>query len=239
MKTGLFAGGMVLACMAAAQVQAQRVLFRADPATDSMQVDYGPNRQFYQHVFLGYAPVVGRPAGPGADLRYFTSAEPFAGIRYKFRLSKAVSTGFDFRYARLVYALEQNSRKQLPTATLHRKESLVFSQLQLEPFIRLGFGRRGNVVGRYLDVSGWGGWAMATSHHTLDQPGFGGSARTVTIERGLSYVRRWSYGVGSRLGAGRYALVGRYRLSDTFTTSASPAYAELPRWLFGLEMGLF
>ncbi|RSK43987.1 hypothetical protein [Hymenobacter rigui] len=229
----------MLAGLAIQGAQAQRVLFRADPATDSMEVNYGPNRKFYQHVFIGYAPVVGRPAGPGADLRYFASAEPFAGIRYKFRLTKGLSTGFDMRYARLAYALEQNSRKQLPTTALHHKESIVLSQVQLEPFLRLGFGRRGNVIGHYVDVSGWGGWTMATSHHTEDQPGTNGSARTVTVERGLDYVRRWSYGVGARAGAGRYALLGRYRLSDTFRGPATAAYAELPRWLIGLELGLF
>ena len=239
MKKGITAGVWLSGFLAATSVQAQRVLLRADPATDSMEVAYGPNRRFYQHVFLGYAPVVGAPAGNGADLRYFTSAEPFAGLRYKFRLTKTVATGFDLRYARLVYALEQNPQKQLPNSQLYYKESLVFSQLQAEPYVRLGFGRRGNVIGHYLDMSGWGGWAMATSHHAESRPGTNGSARTVTVERNLSYVRRWSYGLGARLGAGRYAVLGRYRLSHTFTTSANPAYVELPRWLVGLEVGLF
>jgi hypothetical protein len=233
------AGALLTLLAAVPAAQAQRVLFRADPATDSMQVRYGPNRRFYQHVFLGYAPVAGRPDGSGAELRYFKSAEPFIGVRNKFRLSKAASVGFDVRYARLVYALEQNSQKRLPDATLHQQESIVLSQVQLEPFVRLGFGRRGNVIGRYLDLSGWGGWVMATSHRTEDEPGTNGSARTVVVEHGLPYLRRWPFGVGTRLGSGRYALMARYRLSDTFARGANPAYAELPRWLVGLELGLF
>ncbi|MET4104971.1 hypothetical protein [Hymenobacter sp. UYP22] len=239
MKRTLLLGALATGCLLLPQVQAQRVLLRATPATDSMEVGYGPNRAFFQHLFLGYAAVAGRPAGPGADLRYWASSEPFAGVRYKFKLSKALATGFDVRYARLVYSLEQNSRKQLPTAQLHQQESIVLSQLHLEPYVRLGFGRRGNVIGRYLDVSGWGGWVMASTHRTQDQPGPTGSKRINTVEHGLGYVRRWPYGVGARLGAGRYALLGRYRLSDTFTASANPAYAELPRWLVGFELGLF
>lgn len=241
MNIRLITAGALLALGLAAgpAAQAQRVLFRADPATDSMQVSYGPNRRFYQHLFLGYAPVVGRPAGSGAELRYFKSAEPFIGVRSKFRLTNTASVGFDVRYARLAYALAQNSQKLLPNATLRQQESIVLSQVQLEPFVRLGFGRRGNVIGRYLDLSGWGGWVMATSHRTEDEPGTGGSARTVVVEHGLNYVRRWPFGVATRLGSGRYVLTARYRLSDTFTAGANPAYVELPRWLVGLELGLF
>lgn len=240
MKIYVATAALLLAAAGAGPAaHAQRVLFRADPATDSMQVSYGPNRKFYQHLFMGYTPVAGSPAGPGAALRPFKSAELVIGVRSKFRLTRTVSTGFDVQYARLVYALEQNSRKQLPNPQLHEQESLVLSQVQVQPFVRMGFGRRGNVIGHYLDLSGWGGWVMATSHRTEDQPGTGGSARTVVVEHGLGYLRRWPFGVGARLGAGRYAATARYRLSDTFTAAADPAYVELPRWLVGLELGLF
>jgi len=240
MKLHVATAGLLLAAAAVSPAaHAQRVLFRADPATDSMQVSYGPNRKFYQHLFVGYTPVVGNPAGSGAALRPFKSAELFIGVRSKFRLTQTISTGFDVQYVRLVYALEQNSRKQLPSPQLHEQESLVLSQVQVQPFVRLGFGRRGNVIGHYLDLSGWGGWAMATSHRTEDRPGTGGSTRMVVVEHGLSYLRRWPFGVGARLGAGRYAATARYRLSDTFIVGANPAYVELPRWLVGLELGLF
>jgi hypothetical protein len=226
-------------CLGALSAPAQRVLLRAEPATDSMDVRYGPNRAFFQHVFLGYTPVAGRPAGPGADLQPFSSAELFLGMRYKFKLGNSAAAGFDVRYARLVYALEQNARKVVPSAQRHQRESLVLSQVQLEPYWRLSYGRRGNVIGRYVDVSGWGGWAMAVTHRTEDAPGPTGGKRLTSTEHGLRYLRRWPYGVGARLGAGRYALVGRYRLSRTFTASADPAYVELPRWLVGLELGIF
>ncbi|MCA8830049.1 hypothetical protein [Hymenobacter pini] len=228
----------LLGALAASGAQAQRVLLRAEPATDSMEVSFGPNRAFYRHFFLGYAPVVGQLGGPGADLRPFASNEGFAGVRHKFRLTNTMAAGFDVRYARLVYSLQQNAGKRVPTAQLHQQESLVLSQVQLEPYWRLNYGRRGNVIGHYLDVSGWGGWAMAVTHRTEDRPGPNGSKRVTSTEHGLRYLRRWPYGVGARLGSGRYALVGRYRLSRTFVAGASPEYVELPRWLVGFELGL-
>ncbi|GAB2783335.1 hypothetical protein HNQ93_002291 [Hymenobacter luteus] len=235
----LAGAGLAGMLLLAPEARAQRVLLRADPSADSVRARYGPNRAVYRHLYLGYAPVVGRPEGAGADLRYFKSAEFFVGLRHKFRLSQSVATGVDVRYARLAYHLQQNSRKLLPTPALHHAESVVLSQLQLEPYLRLNFGRRGNVIGHYLDVSGWGGWALGTSHHYEDRPGTGGGKRTVVVERNLSYLHRWPVGVGARLGSGRYAATARYRLSRTFTAQANPAYAELPRWVVGLELGLF
>lgn len=240
MKLLLLTVGLgALSLLSPGAAQAQRVVLRAEPAADSVQVRYGPNRAIFRHLYLGYTPVVGRPQGPGADLRYLRSAELFLGLRHKYRLSGGLAAGFDVRYARLAYHLRQTSGKLLPSPARHHTESLVLSQLQLEPYLRVHLGRRGNVIGRYLDLGGWGGYALGTSHHYEDRPGTGGGKRTVVVERNLGYMQRWSYGLSSRLGSGRYAATARYRLSDTFSREVNPAYPELPRWVVGLELGLF
>ncbi|MBT2558399.1 hypothetical protein J7E24_11435 [Hymenobacter sp. ISL-91] len=218
---------------------AQRVLLRADPATDTIPRRYGPNRNFYQHLYLGYTAVVGAADGPGAPLRYPQSGEVFAGLRNKWRITGATAAGLDARFAYLRYQLRQSSTKQVPTAQPHYRESLGLTQLQLEPFIRLSFGRRGNVIGHYLDVSGWGSWALSSNHSYEDRPGQGQGARTLVREVRPAYLRRWSWGLGARLGTGRYALAGRYRLANTFSSLAPASYPELPRWLLGLEIGVF
>lgn len=216
---------------------AQRVLLRADPPTDTIPGRYGPNRAFYQHLYLGYTAVVGPAAGPGAELRYPQSAEMFAGLRNKWRVTGAAAVGLDARLAYLRYQLRQSSTKLVPSSRLHYRESLGLTQLQLEPFARLSFGRRGNVLGHYVDVSGWGGWALASSHSYEDRPGQGQGSRTLVREVRPAYLSRWNWGLGSRLGAGRYALLARYRLANTFRAPAT--YPELPRWLLGLEVGVF
>lgn len=218
---------------------AQRVLLRADPATDTVPGRYGPNRAFYQHLYLGYTAVVGEADGPGAPLRYPQSGEVFAGLRNKWRVTGATAAGLDARFAYLRYQLRQNGAKQVPTAQPHYRESLGLTQLQLEPFVRLSFGRRGNVVGHYLDLSGWGSWALSSNYSYEDRPGQGQGARTLVREVRPAYLRRWSWGLGTRLGTGRYALVGRYRLANTFNSVAPANYPELPRWLLGIEIGIF
>lgn len=220
--------------------QAQSVLLRGDVAADTLRSDMGPNRTFFSHFYLGYAAVVGEFDGPGAELRYARSGEIFVGMRQKFRLSQAAAVGLDLRYARLVYHLAQNDQKILPTPAQHQRETIALPQTQAEVYGRLNIGRRGNVVGRYLDLTGWGGWIIGSAHHYVDKPGPNGSGRVEVTERKLNYINRWVYGVGARLGSGRYALVGRYRLADSFKDLAdAPRYPEFPRLVLGLEVGLF
>lgn len=227
--------GMAICLLCPASTHAQRVLLHSDVAEDTIYGSFGPNRRFFNHIYLGYLPVVGA-SNPGSDIRYGSSGEFMLGLRNKLRLSEPVSIGLDLRFVRLSYALAQTDHKLLPTPTVHHRESVALSQWQLEGFVRLNAGARGNVVGRYLDLSGWGGWVMGTAHRAEDRPSTG-PRRVQTNERGLPYLRRWPYGVGARLGSGRYAAVARYRLSDTFTPAYQSAYPELPRWTVGLEIG--
>jgi hypothetical protein len=217
---------------------AQRVLLQSTAAKDTIYENYGPNRAFFNHLYFSYLPVVGAAAGAGAPLRYGSSAELAVGVRNKFRLSEPLSTGFDLRFVRRTYDLAQQAGKVLPTSALHHRESLATSEAHIEAFVRLNAGTRGNVIGRYLDLNGWGGWALSTAHRTEDRPG-SGAKKVRTAETGLPYLRRWPYGVGARLGTGRYAAVVRYRLSDTFRTDAPAEFPELPRWTVGLEIGWF
>lgn len=218
-------------------VRAQQVLVQANVANDTVKTQFGPNRSYFGHLYLGYGVVAG-PAMAGAPVHYgLRSSELRGGGRLKFRLSQTFAVNFDLGYAYLRYDLAQQAGKLLPTPALHRAETLGLHQLYSEGSLRLNVGRRGNAVGRYLDLLANGGYVVASSHSTEDEPGPGISS-VETTEHGLPYVRRWTAGVGARFGIDRYALVGRYRLTPTFGT-AYTGWPELPRWLAGIEVGLF
>ncbi|OUJ74503.1 hypothetical protein [Hymenobacter crusticola] len=234
----LLSGLAILPLLGAPMAQAQRVLLQADVAQDTLPTSSGPNRTYFSHLYLGYAAAVGRASGPGVDLQFGRSGELQVGWRNKLRLHQALALGLDLRYARLGYYLKQNDQKTVPTATRYEREHITLSQLQGEAFVRLSAGRRGNAIGRYVDLLGWGGWVMGSSHYYLEAATATAKKRQVT-ERGLRYVQRWPYGVGLRLGSGRYAVTGRYRLSSTFAGAAQSRYPELPRWTVGLELGWF
>ena len=233
-RLGLVLGLSGLALPAA---RAQQVLVQANVADDTMKTTFGPNRRYFGHAYVGYGLVAG-PAGSGAALRSgLRSSELRGGARLKVRFTQAVALTLDLGYGYQRYDLAQNDQKTVPTLAQHRRESLGLHQLYSEIGLRLNAGRRGNAVGSYLDLLAGGGWVAATSHTTDDDPGPGiGSVETT--EHGLPYLRRWTSGVGARLGFDRYALVGRYRLSSAFGT-AYAAWPELPRWVLGVEVGLF
>ena len=232
-------GGLVLGLLALARpaAHAQQVLVQANVADDTIKTTFGPNRRYFAHGYLGYGLVAG-PAGSGAALRYgLRSSELRAGGRFKVRFTQAVAVTLDLGYAYLRYDLAQNDQKTVPTAAPHHRESLGLHQLYSELGLRLNVGRRGNAVGSYLDLLAGGGWVAGTSHSTEDDPGPGiGSVETT--ERGLPYLRRWTGGVGARLGFDRYALVGHCRLSPAFGAEYA-AWSELPRWVLGVEVGVF
>jgi len=219
-------------------VQAQQVLVEANVADDTIKTTFGPNRRYFGHVYGSYGLVAGASGGSGARLRYgLSSLEAQLGGRLKRRFSQTLALNLDLRYAYQQFSLAQNAPKTVPTPTLHKSESLSLHHIQSELSLRLNAGRRGNVIGRYLDLLAYGGWVAGTAHTTEDEPG-PGIKSVETTERGLPYLQRWTGGVGARLGSDRYALVTRYRLSSAFR----PEYAtfpELPRWVIGLELGWF
>ena len=215
----------------------QQVLVQANVADDTVKTTFGPNRRYFGHVYLGYGLVAGQ-AGTGAEVQHGgASAELRGGGRFKTRFSQALAVNLDLGYSYLRYELEQNAQKLVPSPALHRREGLGLHQIYSEISLRLNAGRRGNSVGRYVDLLAGGSWVAATRHVTEDEPA-PGISRVETTEYGLPYLRRWTGNAGIRLGIDRYALAARYRLSPAF----GPAYAawpELPRWVVGLEIGLF
>ncbi|MCC3157022.1 hypothetical protein LJ737_07220 [Hymenobacter sp. 15J16-1T3B] len=234
---GLGLAGALLV-LPAAPARAQRALLSTDVAADTARQTYGPHRRHFRHLYLAYLPVLGQPAGRGADLRPWNSAETVLGLREKLQLTPLLAVGADVRYVFVRYGLAQKADKMLPDPLLHHREALLLHRTDLEGWARLRFGRAGNTVGRYLDVSGWGGWVAATAHRTEDEPNSGRAKRVKTTETGLPYLRRWTYGAGTRLGSQRLALTARYRLSDTFRGPVAAAVPELPRWTVGLEIGV-
>ena len=228
---------VALLAVAPAAARAQQVLVQANVADDTVKTAFGPNRRWFGHGYVALGLVAG-PSEAGAQLRPgFLSADARLGGRLKLRLGQSVALCGDLAYAYLRYELAQEAGKLVPAPALHRRETLALHQLATEIGLRLNYGRRGNAVGRYLDLMAGGSWAVGTRHTTEDVPAPGiGSVETT--ETGLPYLRRFGGSAGGRLGFDRYALVARYRLSPAFARGYA-AWPELPRWVIGFEVGLF
>ena len=226
---------MLLALLAAPAARAQQVLLQTDVARDTVPARTGPNRRYFGHLYGGYALAIGGSelgTSPG-----FSSAELQLGGRLKRRLGPYLAFNADLRYAYLRYTLADDVQRPAPFAMPHDRESLSYHQLQGEASVRLNPGRRrGNVVGRYVDVLAYGGPALAATH-TTDDPA--ASGRLEVVAHQPDYLTRWLGGVGVRVGSNSVALVGRYRLSDALRATGPVALPEPPRWVLGIEIGWF
>jgi hypothetical protein len=227
-------GAALLALLLAGPAaRAQQVLLQTDVANDTIPNRTGPNRRYFGHLYVGYALAAGSSAlgvRPGA-----ASSELQVGGRLKRRLSSVFALNADLRYAYLRYGLDPEVTRPAPFGPGFDSQVLSYHQVQGEASLRLNPARRrGNTVGRYLDLLAYGGWAVTTNYAT-EGPNPGGGRLEVVAHR-PDYLARWQGGIGARLGSNSLALVGRYRLSDAVR---GPGLPEPPRWLLGLEVGWF
>ncbi len=227
-------GAALLALLLAGPAaRAQQVLLQTDVANDTIPNRTGPNRRYFGHLYVGYA----LAAGPSAlGVRHgAASSELQLGGRLKRRFTSLFALNTDLRYAYLRYGLDPDIARPAPFGPRFDSQVLSYHQVQGEASLRLNPARRrGNTVGRYLDLLAYGGWAFTTNYAT-EGPGPSGGRLEVVAHR-PDYLARWQGGVGARLGSNSLALVGRYRLSQALGGSGLP---EPPRWLLGLEVGWF
>ena len=232
---GLRLGAVLLALLLAGPAaRAQQVLLQTDVANDTIPNRTGPNRRYFGHFYVGYALAAGSSVlgvRPGA-----ASSELQVGGRLKRRLSSVFAFNTDLRYAYLRYGLDPEVARPAPFGPGFDSQVLSYHQVQGEASLRLNPARRrGNTVGRYLDLLDYGGWAFSTSYAT-EGPNPSGGGRLEVVAHRPDYLARWQGGVGARLGSNSLALVGRYRLSEALR---GPGLPEPPRWLLGLEVGWF
>ena len=222
---------VVLAAGPAAR--AQQVLLQTDVAHDTLPARTGPNRRYFGHLYAGYALAVG-PSALG--MKYGLSSSEFQlGGRLKRRVGGFLALNADLRYAYLRYGLAPAVARPALFGSGFDSQLFSYHQVQGEVSLRFNPGRRrGNTVGRYLDLLAYGGRALATTYATQGPAPGGGQLEKVAHEP--PYLARWLAGVGVRVGSNSLALVGRYRISNALMSNGLP---EPPRLVLGIEVGWF
>tara|TARA_B100001109_G_C18854535_1_gene470988 strand:+ start:583 stop:1323 length:741 start_codon:yes stop_codon:yes gene_type:complete len=196
----------------------------------------GPNLDHYSHIFLGYGYIIGPSEKDSADVRGYKSSTFMLGYLFKWRLAKFSEIGFSATYHYSSFHLKQDSMKAVPTKQLHRKEKIVFNNIQLAPFHRIKLTNKHHSNGTFIDMGGYFGYHYRTKHQTRENNLNTGARRTRTVNLGLKYVDDFSYGLLARIGFNRIMLYARYRISNHFTPSSD--LPELPRFEAGLKLGI-
>ena len=144
--------------------------------------------------------------------------------------------GFDVAYHYSSFHIKQDSFKIVPNPTLHKREKLVFNNVQVVPFQRFKLRNKHHSTGIFIDLGGYGGWNYRIKHQTVERNQAPGAGRTKTVNQKLSYTQDFSYGAIARIGFNRIVFYGRYRISDLFTPSSG--LPELPRFDVGMTIGI-
>jgi hypothetical protein len=120
----------------------------------------------------------------------------------------------------------------LPNRITHEEEKFVFNNIELEVFNRINFGKRGDIVGFYIDFGPYINYVFSARFKTFEN-----SDNIKTVYKNLDYTSPYEIGIKARLGIDRYNLFASYRLSDMFIKKYN--YPELSKLIIGLQIGFF
>jgi hypothetical protein len=203
----------------------------------------GPNYRHFGHLFIGFGFYI--PDGGDFEVEtkaIFTTSFEF-GWRYKLKLTNWLAIGTGINYYNDIFNIKQVDDKVVPTNIKHSKERLRYNNLGTEIYMRFNFGKRGNVIGRFLDVGAYGNWAFAVNHMYEDKsnsqlPYMAGSERVILYH--LSYVEKYNYGLKARIGINRYVITAMYRMNDLLTQEYRDDVGDyyFPKLAVGFELGL-
>lgn len=201
---------------------------------DNMVGKRGPNLKNFSHFYLGFGFIVGSSDSVGSDVIAGKSTNFVFGYRYKLRVNNFFAIGCEAAFDSYSFALKQNATKITPDTIIHDKEQLNLGNLGLAGYMRFNYGKRGNRVGNFVDIGGYGDYRISGVNFTRDKLDNDNVVKTRISH--LDYFNPINYGALARIGFNRYVIYGTYRLSDIFESSYN--YPELPRLTIGLQIGL-
>jgi hypothetical protein len=212
---------------------AQEEILEMNPAVDTIEPVKGPNRKHFVHPFMSFGLCI--DAGEtGAQVKQPRVDQFSFGVRYKRRIAEHFAWGWDLAYNVNDFSLKQDVTKTTPDPILYDSQRMIFNIAQAGLFLRLNYGKRGNTLGKYIDLAGYGDAVIAhtlyTKYHLLD------NSVVRSRRSGLGYFQRLNYGAQVRFGFKKVIIYGQYRISDMFYKPEN--LAELPRIIAGIQFSL-
>ncbi len=234
---------VVLLFVGLTYVKSQTVLVDEKPSELYKVSKWGKNRTNYMHFYMGLGSVVSQPEGRAFEITPGLSYQGKFGLRYKLRFCNFYAWGLDLSISGNRNLIKQNTKNFFPDTLIHKKEVFSFQTLGLEYFNRFNFGKRGNQVGKFLDLGVWGNWLYVPKQVFWDEHSnlINGASKSKTELWDLNYTTDFHWGVSARLGINRWVLYGTYRMSDIFNSKFhnSSISVEPSRLIVGLEVGFF
>lgn len=227
-------------------ILAQDVLLEENPEENySSEENFGPNQTHFIHTYINLGFAASNSEGDGANILYGASHEINYGIRYKLRLAEFLALGADIGYNYSVFYMKQEEGKLIPETELHKKEKFKLQKASASVFFRINYGKRGNIIGKYFDLGGYGSYSYSVTRQYTDMyqstiP-YLDHEYTIFTEKNLNYFEKINYGAIFRIGFDKFSLYGKYRVSNLFTQDfkTGVSSSELPRIEAGVELSIY
>jgi len=239
-------------CLFTVNLFSQTELLSEEVNSETFKQDnYGKNNKSYTHWYLGFDFFVPTDATKEFKSEYGKSHNFNIGYRYKFKITNWLAFGADLDYIfakhYLNYPLFLDSVDNLADKT-YGNQKLKINYIGGDIYMRLNFGRRGNSIGKFVDIAAFGLYNFDAKHiiiNKLDNINSFRAKNVKTINSNLNYLEVINYGARLRLGYDRYVVTVSYSLSDIFTTEFKndvndweKPRLDLPKLSVGFQLGL-
>lgn len=189
----------------------QNLLFSEEVTVDSIKGNFGPNLKHHIQPMIEFGIIFPNINVPAYEQKFFSPSYGF-GLKYKYRFCNTFSLGMAVNY-------QINTRNYkyfsylalLPdsiTSNNFRSYKLTQQSISFRPFIRFNIGRRGNNLGKYLELGGFYNHFIF-SKETIKFNDFQGlkTTRITNFQKVLSY--KYAFGLNASIGYKNYSLFAR------------------------------
>ena len=214
---------------------AQRVLLSEVPGEKYFNNKYGPNYKHYIHGYMHSGFYVEDGNKNNVEINNLKSYRLGLGCRYKLKINKYFSTGLDLSSNINVYNIKQDKMKVYPDRREHEVQKLILYNIGLSPYFRINFGRRGNKVGKYVDLGFDNFYSYIEMNLYKDKP----NNNTIVKEKEtrLNYINNFNFGPCCRFAMDQFILFFSYRLNDMFRMDKNSL--SMTRYEVGMEIGFY
>jgi hypothetical protein len=207
--------------------------------------DVGPNTKNWWSSYLQFGFLIPIMNNDSLGVKENLSSKMFeTGYRYKHKMNEHLSVGLDFGYNFSEYnILQSKTNNLLSPGVENKKQSIRMHAITFGAYARINFGKRGNIIGKYLDVGGNLQYSFRDDMLIRNeiQPGIGmPSEKIKNVYIHLPFVGDLQYFGTIRFGWNYISLFAKYRFSELFTAvdyiNGNRTLPNLPPLHFGVEI---
>lgn len=212
------------------ETKAQSIMLEQDVIADTTTPKFGKNRRQFVGSFLSTGSMFGSTTGDSAHTYNAGKSGSLGfGTYYKLRFSNLYSI-----VGSVSYRFSRYDMKPLEGQKYNR---IITNEVMGELVQRFNYGRRGDYIGRYVELGFSADYLFNSKSKTRvnpDDPDLSYKSRKLVLV-GLNYLEKVNYSAHARFGFNKYVLTFDYRLTDLVSKESN---FTLPPMMIGLRVDL-